>query len=323
MSDRTKKTLFVGGIVATAIGVLLLVPASDIRLASDSTRCRPAPHSSAVEARVNALPMIFLHHSCGGQMLAPVGPDVGESCVYESHPNGGNLRSMLTNLGYVVHEASYDSIVGGHTDMFDYLPKFRNQMERVLRTLRQDEELPSGQRNRIVVFKSCFTESEFVGEGSGDGDPRGPDLTVANAKATLRAMLPEFARHPDTLFVYVTAPPLSPNLPPEALWKRLVKTVRAGTSLALQHRERGRLARMFNNWVVAENGWLSGYSGNNVVVFNYYDVLTGHGCSNFLEYVNRDDIYDSHPSREGNEVAAREFVTTLQAAVAQHAPREP
>lgn len=315
MSSRSRKTIVVGALVAVVVVGLLFVPAGDVRVGSDATRCRPAPAPLVGDAHVNAIPILFIHHSCGGQMLAPNGPDVGDSCIYESHPNGGGLRHALTDLGYVVHEASYDSIVGGHTDMFDYLPKFRNQMERVLRTRTQDQELPDGERNRIVVFKSCFTESEFVGEGSGAGDPRGPELTVANARATLRELLPEFARHPETLFVYVTAPTLSPNVPAEPLWKTLLKSVRAGASLTLAHRERRRLARMFNNWVVAEDGWLHGYTGHNVAVFNYYDVLTGHGCSNFLEYVNREDIYDSHPARQGNEIAAHEFVGTLNAAV--------
>ncbi len=298
----------------------MMIPMGAIHIeetrACEGSRESPGSATSDIPSDVpRGIPMIFIHHSCGGQLLAQPGPDVGESCIYESHPNGGNLRTLLTTHGYLVHEASYDSVVGGHTDMFDYLPKFKEQMPRILRTARQDQLLPEGQRNRIVVFKSCFTESEFVGEGEGAGNPQGPGLTVANARATLSALLAELAKYPDTLFVYVTAPPLTPNVPAEPAWKWLAKKLAGRGMSEASYRERGRLARNFNEWVSSPSGWLRGYQGNNVVVYNYYDALTGHGCSNFLHYVNADDIYDSHPARHGNEVAAREFLNTLNTAV--------
>lgn len=290
----------------------------EVNIAEATGSCESASTPLAAEpgqAPVQGVPILFIHHSCGGQLLAPRGPEVGESCIYDSHPNGGNLRAILTRAGYVVHEASYDSIVGGHTDMFDYLPKFREQMPRILRTARQDQEMPAGSENRVIVFKSCFTESEFVGEGTAPGNARGPELTVANAKATLRELLAELQKHPNTKFIYVTAPPLSPNLAPEPLWKWLLKTVMGRAITEDRYRERGRYAREFNEWVVSPDGWLHGYAGHNVTIFNYYDTLTGHGCSNFLHYVNDDDIYDSHPAHEGNERAAQEFLRVINQVV--------
>lgn len=76
----------------------------------------------------------------------------------------------------------------------------------------------------------------------------------------------------------------------------------------------GVLARDFNNWLSGSEGWLKGYGGRNVVVFNYYDVLTDGGASNFSRYPTGDGS-DSHPSREGNEKAAKAFVPFLNQAV--------
>jgi hypothetical protein len=58
----------------------------------------------------------------------------------------------------------------------------------------------------------------------------------------------------------------------------------------------GMRARAFNNWLKdSKAGWLSGYAQKNVVVFDYYDVLTGHGRSDWSIYGSRDGK-DSHPS---------------------------
>jgi hypothetical protein len=42
----------------------------------------------------------------------------------------------------------------------------------------------------------------------------------------------------------------------------------------------GQRARYFNNWLKdIENGWLSHYQLKNVVVFDYYDILTKNGVT--------------------------------------------
>lgn len=142
--------------------------------------------------------LLFIHHSCGGQWLAGVGGGRdGEgdraACIYARHPNGGDLRPRLEAAGYVVHEASYGSDLGERTNLFDWLPKFRDKMHAIADT------------NRVVVFKSCFTNSDFVGMGTAPGDPTGPELTVANAKATMSAVLAELAKRPD-VFSSSTSP---------------------------------------------------------------------------------------------------------------------
>src|SRR4051794_4089686 len=62
------------------------------------------------------LHLLFIHHSCGGQLLTDPGPEKEKAnCIYESHPNGGGLRKKLIEQGYLVHEASYGSEIGEKT----------------------------------------------------------------------------------------------------------------------------------------------------------------------------------------------------------------
>ncbi len=262
--------------------------------------------------------LLFIHHSCGGQLLADPGPDRQSRgrCIYDSHPNGGSLRRQLTASGYEVHEASYGSLVGEDTDLFHWPDKFRQQMDRILRTDNQDTLYGDDRRNRIVVFKSCFPNNELEGEGEPPGNPRGPQLTVWNAKAALTSLLPTFAqmaqKHPEVLFVYVTTPPVAPRPPRERLFRKLLRLARGepdGPTPAEIARS-GDLARAFNNWAASTDGWLRDYRPRNLVVFDLYDLLTGEGKSNLLVYPTREGT-DSHASREGNERVAAAFIPFL------------
>lgn len=265
----------------------------------------PAPCPAGSPARV--VRMLFIHHSCGGQLLAEPGPvDAREGArgIYRAHSNGGGLRKLLEAGGFEIHEASYDSVIGHDTDIFDWPEKFRSGMDAILACDHQDERYTGSERNDVVAFKPCYPNSLFLGEGREPGDPAGPELTLANARAAYRELLPEFARHPETLFICFTAPPYAPKLKPIPLWRYLARKV-LGRSLDLPRT--GELARRFNNWLVDRDGWLRDYPGANVVVFDYYDILTGRGKSNLSVYPTADG-YDSHPSREGNEAAAKAFV---------------
>jgi len=264
------------------------------------------------------LRLLFIHHSCGGQWLARVGPDVGDRCIYETAVNGGGLRDALVSAGYEVHEASYGSLIGDKTDVFDWPPKFREQMDEVLRCDRQDTFYPDARRNQIVMFKSCFPNNRFVGRGHPPGDPAGPELTVENAKAAYRLLLAEFRRNPQTLFVAVTAPPLARK---SARWhKEAAKRLLGRPTL----KKSGAHAREFNRWLTdSQSGWLAGYPESNVAVFDLYDVLTDHGASDFLRYPTGRGGRDSHPSSEGNQEATRAFLPLLERAVGRMALRPP
>lgn len=245
--------------------------------------------------------------------MAPKGPEKGDSCIYEAHPSGGNLRPDLEREGYAVHEASYGSKVGDRTDLFDWLPKFSHDLATILRTKYQDELLPADEKNRVVIFKSCFPNNQFVGQGAAPGDLASSQLTVWNARATLSALLPVFEKHPETLFVYVTAPPMAQRTERMPLYRWLVRALK-GRSEPAWTAQQARWARELNDWVVSEDGWLDGYTKKNVVVFDYYGVLTGEGKSNLLAFPP-DDTLDSHPSSDGNRAAAALFVPFLNRAV--------
>lgn len=265
-------------------------------------------------AAAEPMRLLFIHHSVGGQLLAPQGPEVGEDGIYRFARTGGNLRARLIAAGYEVHEASYNSRVGQDTDLFDWLPKFRSLMPEILRVDHQDRLYQDGGCNQILVFKSCYPNNLFVDEGKPPGRAEGPELTVWNAKATLMALLPLFAAHPDRLFIYVTAPPTAPVVETGSIWREDLKTL-LGWPSRLERRERsGDLARVFNHWVAAPDGWLADYALSNVAVFDYYDLLTGQGSSNLAVYPTGDGM-DAHPSLEGQRLAAAAFLPFLSLAV--------
>jgi hypothetical protein len=311
----SRRWLFVAG------GALVLVPVAFIPVNPPSARASDqGPYADPLDlSKFDDAPLgkstrlLFIHHSCGGQMLADVGEEKElANCIFVSHPNGGNLRRKLEAAGYEVNEASYGSEIGDKTDMFDWLPKFRSKMDRVLSTKQNDIALPQGQKNRVVVFKSCYPQNRFVDEGRAPGNPEGPELTVENAKAHLLALLPEFAKQRDTLFVYVTAPANSPKPEKVPLIKMLLGELRGVTQRKALVKQ-SQLARRFTAWVVSPDGWLKDYPHKNVVVFDYYDILTNRQGN--LSQFPTGDGSDNHPSHEGNQKAALAFVPFLNRAM--------
>lgn len=263
--------------------------------------------------RVN---LLFIHHSCGGQLLADTGEKVGgtretgERSIYVSHPNGGGLRTALESAGFQVNEASYGSVIGEDTDLCHWNRKFLDQMARVLTTARQDQLLPPGQTNRIVVFKSCYPNLKIDSAGSEPGAPDSCERTLANAKAAYRALLPSLAKHPEVLFVALTPPALTKPAPVGV--KAKIKALFEGEP------KWGELGREFTTWMTDhQQGWLAGYEGRNIAVFDYYDILTGSGESDWSAYPAKEGI-DSHPSAEGNRLAAEAFAPFLMKAWQDH-----
>lgn len=251
--------------------------------------------------------LVFIHHSVGGQLLSDEG---GEDGTGRAHPNGGGLRTLLTRSNYRVHGATRGSRLGEHTDLFDWLPKFRDEMPRILRVAEQDLELPEPRVNRVVAFKSCFPNNDFVAEGAEPGRPEGPALTLANAKASFRALLPLFARERETLFVFLTTPPLVRSVAAEPRYKWLAKKLLGRPTLE----RRAGISRQFNDWAASPTGWLAGHAVPNVLVLHYFDILAGGPASNFLAYPTGGGM-DNHPSAAGNRRAASAFVPLLNRAV--------
>lgn len=240
--------------------------------------------------------LIFIHHSCGENWLA------------DGH--GGLGRALAKNV-YFVSDTNYGwgpDGIGDRTDITDWPewfvgPRSRHYLWALFHesdqhssyTRRQND--PGGE-NRIILFKSCFPNSNLRGRPQ-DAPARGSGLTVSNAKAIYLDLLGYFAKRPDKLFIAITAPPV-------------------------QDRSYGANARAFNNWLVHE--WLSDYKGSNVAVFDFYNVLTGpknhHRLKNGRvehDYTKgRNHLFyptngDDHPSSRGNRKATEEFIPLLNA----------
>ena len=269
------------------VGLLLLTAAAPqpaLRPQADD----PNPPDQVVK-------LIFIHHSSGENWLAD--------------ENGG-LGLALGQNNYFVSDTNYgwgpDSI-GDRTDIPDWLEWFRGaETERYLSALYRESGQHSaytrtlidpGGENEIVMFKSCFPNSNL--EGNPDDPPASEaSYSVGGAKYVYNQLLQNFITHPDKLFIVITAPPVSdPGYADNA--------------------------RAFNNWLVHD--WLSenDYPLANVAVFDFYNVLTGldnhHRLANGqIEHVfaqGRDTTAypseDDHPSADGNRKATQEFVPLL------------
>ena len=241
--------------------------------------------------------LIFIHHSCG------------ENWLTDGH---GNLGMNLDQNNYFVSDTNYgwgpDSI-GDATDIINWPLWFRGpDSERYLAALFSESgqnssytrTLPDpGGENQIVMFKSCFPNSNL--EGNPDDPPMnmGWDTTVSNAKYIYNDLLNYFITRPDKLFIVITAPPV------------LDSTYAAN-------------ARAFNTWLVQD--WLAenNYPLNNVAVWDFYNILTGannhHRVQNGqIEFINDqggDTSYyptngDAHPSPQGNQKATAEYIPML------------
>ena len=238
--------------------------------------------------------LIFIHHSTGENWLAD---------------GNGGLGRVLSQNNYFVSDTNYGwgpDGIGDRTDIVDWPEWFTGpESARYLKALYAEKGKRSpysrtlsdpGGENQVILFKSCFPNSDLEGRPT-DPPRRGDGLTVSNAKAIYNELLAHLATRPDKLFIVITAPPL-------------------------QDRTHSANARAFNNWLVRE--WLAAYKGNNVAVFDFYNVLTGpeshhrfHGGKiehtaqpgrNSLHYpTNGDD----HPSAAGGRKATAEFIPLL------------
>jgi hypothetical protein len=281
--------------------------------------------------------LIFIHHSTGENWL--------------SDGNGG-LGIALRNANYFVSDTYYGwgppdedagyANIGDHTDIGNWYSWFSGPHSGTYLSALYPESgqissysrlaTDPGGENRIVMFKSCFPNSNIQGSPTdpvppiGSNPLRGQDCgssdhTVANAKGIYIELRNYFASRPDKIFIVIAAPPL-----------------RQGDTTA----EYASNARAFNEWLV--NDWLVGYSKHNVFVFDFYNVLTSDGGSTRVNNPNLNDLGwsdgnhhrlgggaiqhlrtvsnnylaywtgDSHPSQAGNLKATGEFVSLLNIA---------
>lgn len=256
--------------------------------------------------------LIFIHHSTGGNWLADPNDD---------QPYGALALALMEN-NYFVSATNYGwgpDGIGDRTDIPDWPEWFIGPNRDVYLNALYNENGQNvgdfgdwsrlsrdpGGENVIIMFKSCFPNSDLY--GNPNDPPSGKlsdfDYTVADAKAVYNALLTYFETRQDKLFVVITAPPL----------------VKRDTS-----RARAANARAFNDWLV--NEWLADYPYANVAVFDYYNVLTapnnhhrwnGSAIEHIQATKNNDAAYpsgDSHPSTAGHTKATEEFVPLLNVA---------
>jgi hypothetical protein len=270
----------------------------------------PAVASAALNPAPPTTPtkLVFIHHSTGGAWL---------------EDGNGGLGIELRDNGYFVSDTNYgwgtDSI-GSYTDIGHWWTWFRGPsaatytaelyaQSGVMAGYSRLTPDPGG-TNEIVMFKSCYPNSNVEGSPS-DAIPAiadnllkggGGSLTVGNAKGVYLDLLSYFSAHPEKLFVLIVSPPL-----------RAEETNPTNAANA----------RALADWLVDPSGWLAGYAGHNVVAYDYYTVLTGGhhrvwngaiehsaGTSNYLLYPTT----DSHPSPAGHQRATAQFVPWLNAA---------
>jgi len=279
--------------------------------AANPALARPPAQAINPNPPTNPVKLIFIHHSCGEYWLEDVGTD----------DYAGGLGVALRDNNYFVSDTNYgwgpDSI-GDYTDIGHWWTWFRSSNSAAYLSALYTEysqhssysrlDIDPGGQNEIVMFKSCFPNSNLQGS---PGDPippigsnplRGQDSgsehhTISNAKGIYNDLLAYFATRQDRLFVVITAPPVMDS------------TYAAN-------------ARAFNTWLV--NDWLAGYAHDNVAVFDFYHVLTHpdnhhrvHDGS--IQYVTSNGdgtLYypgpdGAHPSAAGNQKARDEFAPLL------------
>ena len=302
--------------VVTVVAALILLLAASSTVAGSRGRLtadNPNPPTETVK-------LIFIHHSCGENWL--------------DDRNGG-LGLALRDSSYFVSDTNYgwgpDSI-GDNTDIGHWWTWFRGPRSgSYLAALYAQSDqnssysrLPTdpGGENEIVMFKSCYPNSDLRGDAAENPPPIGSSPlrgqscgslhhTVANAKSIYNDLLEYFATRQDKLFVVITAPPV-------------------------QNATYASNARAFNTWLVED--WLDAYPHNNVAVFDFYNVLTSNGGNWYtndlgwamgnhhrhhngaIEYITDqggntaaypNDGSDNHPSPAGNQKASGEFVPLL------------
>jgi hypothetical protein len=238
--------------------------------------------------------LVFIHHSCGENWLNSGLHDalIAKDYIDESNDITYGI-AVAADRG---RPASLGEVPGELTDMNHWVFWFNDYLNGV-----RTHDCANGV-NRIVMFKSCFPNSHLDADGSEPGDPFSDWKTIANHKAvfrhpagpgntyehdgnTYRALDDVIAKHPDTLFVAVTAPP--------ECWHD-------------SDAEIGARARSFNEWL--KNEWLENYKQrtglHNVAVYDWFDVLacpkTDRAHSNRLRGEYGGGSGDSHPNNAAN-----------------------
>ncbi len=246
--------------------------------------------------------IVFIHHSCGENWL---NSGLSSALSKKSYIDEVNDITYGTSFGPDRgRPASLWDTPGDNTDMVHWIFWFNDYLETVKAYGTANGE------NRVIMFKSCYPNNNVTAIG-GRGDPFSYDQTVNNYKAlftyphgvnayryegySYKPLELIFAENPDTLFIFVTAPPLCHG---------------DGNSAD------GKRARQFYDWVEGE--WLPDYNRKNpglknVAVFNWFDFLANDEKNsrnpNLLQSIYGGDDWDSHPNDRANRESTIRFVS--------------
>ncbi|NQS92351.1 MAG: hypothetical protein HQ574_08070, partial [Chloroflexi bacterium] len=149
--------------------------------------------------------LIFIHHSTGENWLSD---------------GYGNLGQALAENNYYVSDTNYGwgpNSIGDRTNIPDWEDWFRSgDTSTYMNALFNEGEQHAdytrtatdpGGENEIIIFKSCFPNSDL--EGNPDDPPTADGwLSVGHAKYVYNEILAYFELHPEKLFIVITAPPL-------------------------------------------------------------------------------------------------------------------
>ncbi len=313
--------------------VVFMISCFGIAAAADN----PEPPAEAVK-------LIFIHHSTGGNWLGDVDEweqfdgGLGEALM------ANNYYVSATNYGWTVNSDD----IGSRTDIGQWWDWFRGpNRDEIMNALFHESDqnigdfLPwtrmaadPGGENQIIMFKSCYPNSHISGSpndppttsnnpmrgANNDLGWGGSRYTVGNAKGIYNDILEYFATRTDKLWVLITPPPIAAD----DMYHSDEHTATHAAN-----------ARALNNWLV--NDWLDGYPHNNVAVFDFFNVLTSNGGDVFtndadasggnhhrwdgssIEHVTNIDnnfssygaYLDSHPTDAGGQKATSEFLPLL------------
>jgi len=240
----------------------------------------PLPvYGEPIESNGDYTNVIFLHHSTGRALIA-----------------GGNVRPLLTELGYHFWDHGYNheglvrpdgtparasyripgNLGRGNTDVDGLIELFTQPVT----------DPPSNAFSRllqheVIITKSCFPNSAIES-----------DEMQEQFQTWYLQMRDVMDRHPDRVFILVTSPPLHP----------------LATSAEEAHR-----ARAIANWLKSD-AYLSGRL--NVFVFDFYDLLADPAANTLrAEYQLDSQKSDSHPNRLANETIGPLFVEFIDEAM--------
>jgi hypothetical protein len=233
---------------------------------SQSARAQSGTEPARADATTDDL--VFIHHSCGQNWLDD---GLHDALLAKDYIDERNDIYYGTDIS--PDSGRPDSLSptpGDKTDMNHWILWFNDYFDGIKTHGAEDGY------NRIIMFKSCYPNSNISSDGTEPGDPFSSEKTLANYKAVYRhhdgsgntytrdgyvyqPLEDIFAAHPEILFIPVTAPPRN-YAPSDAT-----------------NDDEARRARTFNNWLKYD--WLASYNRahpdlHNVPVFDSFSVLT-------------------------------------------------